>query len=70
MYYSLSRGEELSGYLYDGILEIDNNLVENAIRQVALGYVKLHITSAEKTTCLPARTIPTRRHDLFVLFHL
>jgi len=37
MYYSISRWEELSGYLYDGILEIDNNLVENAIRPVALG---------------------------------
>lgn len=37
MYYSISRWEELSGYLHDGILEIDNNLVENAIRPVALG---------------------------------
>jgi transposase len=35
--YSLDRWDELSAYLYDGILEIDNNLVENAIRPVALG---------------------------------
>ena len=35
--YSLDRWEQLSAYLYDGILEIDNNLVENAIRPVALG---------------------------------
>lgn len=37
MKYSISRWDQLSAYLYDGILEIDNNLVENAIRPVALG---------------------------------
>lgn len=35
--YSIERWDNLSAYLYDGILEIDNNLVENAIRPVALG---------------------------------
>lgn len=35
--YSAARWEALSSYLYDGRLEIDNNLVENAIRPVALG---------------------------------
>lgn len=35
--YSANRWDALSGYLYDGTLEIDNNLVENAIRPVALG---------------------------------
>jgi len=35
--YSAARWEALSCYLYDGHLEIDNNLVENAIRPVALG---------------------------------
>lgn len=35
--YSLNRWEGLSAYLYDGLLEIDNNLIENAIRPVALG---------------------------------
>lgn len=35
--YSAARWKALSGYLYDGHLEIDNNLVENAIRPVALG---------------------------------
>lgn len=35
--YSLDRWDQLCAYLYDGILEIDNNLVENAIRPVALG---------------------------------
>jgi transposase len=37
MGYAIARWEELSIYLYDGILEIDNNLVENVIRPVALG---------------------------------
>lgn len=37
MRYSIQRWDSLSAYLYDGMLEIDNNLVENAIRPVALG---------------------------------
>ena len=37
MRYSIERWDALSAYLNDGILEIDNNLVENAIRPVALG---------------------------------
>ena len=37
MRYSMARWDALSAYLYDGILEIDNNMVENAIRPVALG---------------------------------
>jgi transposase len=37
MAYSFTRWDALSGYLYDGHLEIDNNLVENLIRPVALG---------------------------------
>lgn len=37
MRYSMERWDGLCAYLYDGILEIDNNLVENAIRPVALG---------------------------------
>src|SRR5699024_2610848 len=35
--YTLKRWSGLNAYLYDGILEIDNNLVENAIRPLALG---------------------------------
>ena len=37
LHYSLSRWEKLSRYTEDGMLEIDNNLVENAIRPVAIG---------------------------------
>lgn len=37
MAYAYARWDALSAYLYDGNLEVDNNLVENAIRPVALG---------------------------------
>lgn len=37
MAYAYARWDALSAYLYDGNLHIDNNLVENAIRPVALG---------------------------------
>lgn len=38
MTYAYARWDALSAYLYDGNLFIDNNLVENAIRPIALGY--------------------------------
>uniref|UniRef100_UPI003F70ADAA IS66 family transposase n=1 Tax=Algoriphagus sp. TaxID=1872435 RepID=UPI003F70ADAA len=37
MGYSMTRWEQLSNYLMDGMLEIDNNKIENVIRPVALG---------------------------------
>jgi len=37
VYYSLAHWEKLSRYTEDGRIEIDNNLVENAIRPIALG---------------------------------
>lgn len=37
LYYSLERFDKLMLYTSDGKLEIDNNLVENAIRPVAIG---------------------------------
>lgn len=37
MAYAYARWDALSAYLYDGNLFIDNNLVENAIRPIALG---------------------------------
>ena len=38
--YCIPRWDKLMNYLNDGSLEIDNNLAENAIRPIALGYVK------------------------------
>ena len=35
--YTISRWKSLQAFLYDGVLEIDNNWVENAIRPNALG---------------------------------
>jgi transposase len=35
--YSMKRWQELSRYITDGKLNIDNNLIENAIRPIALG---------------------------------
>ena len=37
MTYAYARWDALSAYLYDGNLQIDNNLVENAIRPCCLG---------------------------------
>ncbi|WP_340106414.1 IS66 family transposase [Rhodohalobacter sp. 8-1] len=37
MAYTINRWDKLSAYLNDGLLEIDNNLVENTIRPLALG---------------------------------
>jgi len=37
MRYAMERWDKLSAYLQDGSLLIDNNLVENAIRPIALG---------------------------------
>ena len=41
--YSLERWDEASNYLYNGNLEIDNNLIENAIRPIALGRKKRNV---------------------------
>jgi hypothetical protein len=35
--YALTRWDKLRGYTEDGRIEIDNNMVENAIRPIALG---------------------------------
>lgn len=35
--YTIGRWEYLRAYLYDGALEIDNNLIENSIRTLAIG---------------------------------
>lgn len=37
VHYSLARWDKLCRYVEDGRIEIDNNLVENAIRPIALG---------------------------------
>jgi transposase len=54
--YTLDRWDKLSAYLHDGSLEIDNNLVENAIRPLALGrknylFAGSH-DAAKRATCI------------------
>jgi hypothetical protein len=39
MYYSLERCNEWTAYLYNCSLEIDNNLIANSIRPLALGWM-------------------------------
>jgi hypothetical protein len=56
IYWELVENKRL--YTNDGILNIDNNPVENSIRRVALGYVKLCISWAERITCLQAAMKP------------
>lgn len=66
--YSLNRWDELSAYLYDGILEIDNNLVENAIRPIALGrknylFAGSH-DAAKRAACIYSFFATCRKHDV------
>ncbi|MGV3771284.1 MAG: IS66 family transposase [Verrucomicrobiales bacterium] len=37
IHYALNQWEALCGYLQDGRLELDNNLIENSIRPTAVG---------------------------------
>ena len=53
--YSIERWEKLSLYAENGMLNIDNNPVENSIRPVALGRKKLFV-------CWQSRSCQTQRH--------
>ena len=66
--YSLSRWEKLSAYLYDGVLEIDNNLIENAIRPVALGrknylFAGSH-EAAQRAACIYSFFAICKKHEV------
>jgi hypothetical protein len=43
IHYALDQWESLEVYLRDPLIEIDNNLVENAIRPTALGKEELAV---------------------------
>ena len=47
--YTLPRWKGLSAYAYDGELEIDNNLVENTIRPIALGRKNYLFAGSDET---------------------
>lgn len=66
--YSLSRWEGLNAYLYDGKLEIDNNLIENAIRPVALGrknylFAGSH-EAAQRAACIYSFFAICKKHEV------
>lgn len=53
--YSMKRWQELSCYITDGKLQIDNNLIENDIRSIALGRKNYLFAGSHEST---------HRHDL------
>ena len=66
--YALIRWESLTRYVADGALEIDNNLIENAIRPSALGKKNGlfigHPSAGERSAILYTLLGSCRRHDL------
>jgi hypothetical protein len=66
--YALIRWEALTRYVEDGVLEIDNNLIENAIRPSALGKKNWlfigHPTAGERSAILYTLLGSCRRHNL------
>jgi transposase len=72
--YSLKRWKGLCAYAHDGQLEIDNNLVENTIRPVALGRKNFLFAgsdeAAENLACLYSIIGTAKMHDLNVRKYL
>jgi len=66
--YALSRWEALSRFVQDGALEIDNNLIENAIRPSALGKKNWlfigHPEAGERSAILYTLLGSCRRHGI------
>jgi transposase len=66
--YALVRWESLTRYVADGAVEIDNNLIENAIRPSALGKKNWlfigHPTAGERSAILYTLLASCRRHQI------
>ncbi|AYD49057.1 IS66 family transposase [Arachidicoccus soli] len=67
-FYSINRWDKLSAYLYDGMLEIDNNLVENALRPIALGrknylFAGSH-DAAQRAACIYSFFAICKKHEV------
>jgi hypothetical protein len=66
--YALKRWEALTRFVDDGSLEIDNNLIENAIRPSALGKKNWlfigHPTAGERSAVIYTLLGSCRRHGL------
>lgn len=66
--YTLKRWDGLKNYLFDGVLEIDNNLVENAIRPIAMGrknylFAGSH-EAASRAACIYTFFAICKKHDV------
>ena len=66
--YALKRWEALSHFIADGTLEIDNNLIENAIRPSALGKKNWmfvgHPEAGERSAVIYSLLGSCRRHEI------
>jgi len=66
--YTLKRWEALTRFVYDGRLEIDNNLIENAIRPSALGKRNWlfvgHPEAGERSAVIYSLLGSCRRHGI------
>ena len=66
--YTLKRWEALTRFVDDGVLEIDNNLIENAIRPSALGKKNWlftgHPTAGERSAIIYTLLGSCRRHGI------
>ncbi len=66
--YALKRWDALTGFVSDGVLEIDNNLIENAIRPSAIGKKNWlfvgHPEAGERSAVIYTLLGSCRRHGL------
>ena len=68
MHYSLARWDKLTRYTEDGRIEIDNNLVENAIRPIAIGrknylFAGSH-NAAQRAAVIYSLLATCKKHDI------
>jgi transposase len=74
LHYFLNEHDALTGYLRDGRLEIDNNLVENAIRPTAIGKKRWlflgHPDAAWRSAVIYSILISCRRRGINPLEYL
>lgn len=68
MHYSLNRWDKLHAYLYDGILEIDTNFTENALRPLTIGrknylFAGSH-KAAQRSACIYSFMAICKKHEV------
>ena len=68
IHYTLGKWDKLHTYLYDGILEIDTNLTENALRPLTIGrknylFAGSH-NAAQRSACIYSFMAICKKHDV------